>query len=371
MQELAPVDKEKRVSPLQPILPTHPGEALYWSRLYGSSRGLAIARAAAQRQSPLLVIAADARSVRRLEDEIRFYASPDPQISVMAFPDWECLPYDALSPHPDIVSQRLLTLSQLPGLRAGVVLTSVATLMHPLPPLRYVAGHTLQLRTGDHLRIEDLRTQLVRAGYHNVSQVMEPGEFAVRGGLMDLFPMGSVAPYRIDLFGDEIESLREFNPETQRSGRKLETIQLLPAREFPTTPDAIQFFRQSFRARFEGDPQKVALYRDVSRGVIPAGAEYYLPLFFSDTATFFDYFPAAGACIIDANLADLARAFSLEAEERYQERCHDRSRPILKPRELFLSEDALGREIEKRQRIHLLAFKADEERHFKIGSAHV
>ena len=206
MQELAPVDKEKRISPLQPILPTHPGEVLYWSRLYGSSRGLAIARAAAQRQSPLLVIAADARSVRRLEDEIRFYASPDPQISVMAFPDWECLPYDALSPHPDIVSQRLLTLSQLPGLRAGVVLTSVATLMHPLPPLRYVAGHTLQLRTGDHLRIEDLRTQLVRAGYHNVSQVMEPGEFAVRGGLMDLFPMGSVAPYRIDLFGDEIES---------------------------------------------------------------------------------------------------------------------------------------------------------------------
>lgn len=363
MQESVHARKAKRISPLQPTFPTDSGEALYWSRLYGSSRGLAIARAAAQQRNPLLVVAPDARSVRRLEDEIRFYVPPDHQISVMAFPDWECLPYDALSPHPDIVSRRLLALSQLPRMNAGVVLISVATLMHRLPPPQYVAGHILQLRIGQLLRIEDLRAQLVRAGYHSVSQVMEPGEFAVRGGLIDLFPMGSEAPYRIDLFGDEIESLREFNPETQRSGRKLEAIQLLPAREFPTTPDAIQLFRRSFRARFEGDPQKVALYRDVSRGVIPAGAEYYLPLFFSDTATFFDYFPATGVCIIDANIVDSARAFTLEAEERYLERCHDRDRPILRPDELFLTEDKLGREVEKHQQIHLLAFKADEERH--------
>ncbi len=363
MQESAPARTKKRISPLQPTLPARGGKALYWSRLSGSSRGLAIARAAVLLGNPVLVIAADARSVRRLEDEIRFYTPPGHEISVTAFPDWECLPYDVLSPHPDIVSRRLLALSRLPQLQAGVVLISVATLMHRLPPRRYVGGHTLQLHIGDFLRTEDLRAQLVRAGYHSVSQVMEPGEFAVRGGLIDLFPMGSEAPYRIDLFGDEIESLREFNPETQRSGRKLEAIQLLPAREYPTTPDAIQLFRQSFRARFEGDPQKVALYRDVSRGVIPAGAEYYLPLFFSDTATFFDYFPATGVCIIDANLVDSARAFVLETEQRYVERCHDRNRPILKPHELFLTEAELGDELQKHQQIHLLAFKADEERH--------
>ena len=363
MQQPISTGRETRASPLNPPLPQGAGESLYWSRLYGSARGLAIAQAAARQERPLLVIAPDARSVRQLEDEIRFYVAPVPQISILIFPDWECLPYDVLSPHADIISQRLYALYRLPTLHTGVVVTSVATLMHRLPPPDYVASHSLVLKVNDTLAIEDFRGQLVRSGYHSVSQVMEPGEYAVRGGLIDLFPMGSQTPYRVDLFGDEIESLREFNPDTQRSGRRLDSIQLLPAREFPITPDAIQFFRQSFRARFEGDPQKVTLYRDVSRGVIPAGAEYYLPLFFSNTATLFDYFPPTGACIIDANAPDVARAFLRDTEERYLERRHDRSRPILGPRELFLSEGELGEALEKRQRIHLLAFKADEEGH--------
>ncbi|MFB3046020.1 MAG: transcription-repair coupling factor [Acidiferrobacterales bacterium] len=360
MQQRLDVRQKTLLSPLDPILPRNPGAPSCWSRLYGSSRGLAIARAADQHRGPLLVVTADARSARQLEGEIHFYAPPDAKLNVITFPDWECLPYDVLSPHLDIISQRLLTLSQLPAWERGIVLASVPTLMHRLPPLDYVAKHSFVLNTKDILDIDVFREQLVRVGYHAVSQVMQPGEFAVRGGLIDLFPMGSPTPFRIDLFDDEVESLREFNPESQRSGQKLNGIRLLPAREFPLTSDAIQFFRRQFRARFEGDPQKVALYRDVSRGAVPAGIEYYLPLFFSDTATFFDYLPAQHACIIDANALGAAHAFARETEERYLERRHDVSRPILAPHELFLMEQEFTESLEKQPRIHLLSFKADE-----------
>ncbi|MFQ5935352.1 MAG: transcription-repair coupling factor [Acidiferrobacterales bacterium] len=355
--------QKSSASPLDPLLPQDSGQRLSWSRLYGSSRGLAITQAATQYRGPLLVITADARSAQQLEAEIRFYMSPNADFTVRIFADWESLPYDVLSPHPDIISQRLLTLHRLPTWERGIVLASVSTLMHRLPPPEFVAKHSFALKPKDTLKGEGFRERLVRAGYHAVSQVMEPGEFAIRGGLIDLFPMGSPTPLRIDLFGDEIESLREFDPESQRSGRQLEGIQLLPAREFPLTPDTIQFFRQQFRARFEGDPQKTALYRDISRGVIPAGIEYYLPLFFPETATFFTYFPIEGACIIDANASEAARAFMQEAEERYLERRHDSSRPILAPEEIFLSDEALAEVLQPYAQTHLLPFKADEEGH--------
>ncbi len=319
----------------------------------------------------MLVIAADARSVNQITDEVRFYAPTDGTLAIHPFPDWESLPYDVLSPHPDIVSQRLLTLYRLSSLRKGVVVSSVPTLMHRLPPPSYVSSHALILHTGDRLNLEEFRRMLVHAGYVSVSQVMEPGEFAVRGGLVDLFPMGSQLPYRIDLYGDEIESLREFSAETQRSGQLLNAIELLPAREFPMTADSIQFFRQRFRARFEGDPQKVALYRDVSRGLVPAGIEYYLPLFFPATATFFDYFPATGTCIIGANAPDAISAFLRETETRYLERRHDSSRPILGPQELFLAEAELDQALAKHGQIKLLQFKADEERQASAVGGHV
>ncbi len=370
MQDLPEPTAASLYSPLAPPLPRAPGDCLHWSRLYGGSAGLAIARAALDSPGPVLVIAADARAMAQIADEVRFYAPADGGLAIHRFPDWESLPYDVLSPHPDIVSQRLLTLYRLPSLAKGVVVSSVPTLMHRLPPLGYVSAHSLILHTGGRLNLEEFRRMLVHAGYQNVSQVMEPGEFAVRGGLIDLFPMGSQLPYRIDLYGDEIESLREFSPETQRSGRSLKAIELLPAREFPLTADAIQFFRQRFRARFEGDPQKVALYRDVSRGLVPAGIEYYLPLFFPATATFFDYFPTTGTCIISANAPDAMAAFTRETEARYRERRHDLSRPILAPEELFLRESELGEALAKRGRIKLLQFKADEERHASAVACH-
>ena len=325
-------------SPLKPVLPAQPGERLVWRRLLGSSRGLAIAMSAMQYPGPVLVITPHALATQQLEDEIRFYG---PALPILPFPDWECLPYDVFSPHQDIISQRLATLSRLPKLARGIVLAPVPPLLHRLPPRDYVASHSFLLEVGDRLDIDSLRQQLTRGAYQNVSQVMEPGEFAVRGGLIDLFPMGSQAPYRIDLFGDEVESIHEFDPNSQRSGKSLNRIRLLPAREYPLTESAIRHFRQAFRARFEGDPQKVPLYRDISKGLSPPGIEYYLPLFFDQTMTFFDYLPDTALCILDSGVERAAQSFRRETEERYAQLQHDRERPLLPPAELLLDDTQL------------------------------
>lgn len=334
------IEKSLFNSPLRPILPDRPGEWLGWTRLFGSARGLAIVQACKAHAGPLLVITENVQSARRLEDELRFYAD-DPGLPVLVFPDRETLPYDAFPPHPDIVSQRLETLHRLPYLARGIVLASAGTLMHKLPPRAFIAAGSFVLNVGERLDLARLRDQLVASGYHPVSQVMEPGEFAVRGGLIDLFPLGSPVPYRIDLFGDEVESIREFDPATQRSGTKHASVRLLPGREFPLTEAGIQRFRQAFRAHFEGDPQKSPLYRDVSKGLAPAGIEYYLPLFFERTETFFDYLPDAALCIIEEGVPAAARALRREAEERYRDLGADRERPLLPPETLFLEAEQL------------------------------
>ncbi len=323
----------------------------------GSGRGLAIATAADTHRGPLLVITTSSFSAQRLEDEIRFYAADLP---ILPLPDWECLPYDVFSPHQDIISQRLETLYRLPGLTYGVVLASVSTLMHRLPPRDYVTAHSFLMKVGDRLEIQHLREQLTRANYHSVSQVMEAGEFAVRGGLVDLFPAGSHQPYRIDLFDDRVESMREFDPATQRSGKSINAIQLLPAREFPMTEEAIQRFRQAFRARFEGDPQRVALYRDISKGITPAGAEYYLPLFFSGMAAIFDYLPAGTLCVMEAGLAETARKFQHEAAQRYHEMRHDIERPLLTQSEIFITTEELIGGLKVWPQVELLEFSTEE-----------
>ena len=261
----------------------------------------------------------------------------EPSLPILHFPDWECLPYDVVSPHQGIVSERLETLYRLPTLTRGILLAAAGTLMHRIAPREYVTAHSFLLRRGERLDVAGLRTTLTHAGYAAVSQVMEPGEFAVRGGVIDLFPTGNPAPYRLDLFSDEVESIREFDPANQRSGRSLEEIRLLPAREFPLTDEAIQRFRQSFRTRFEGDPQKTVVYRDVSKGLAPAGVEYYLPLFFPQTATIFDYLPASTICLLEADVEHAARDFEHETGQRYQDLRHDRERPLLAPEEIMLT----------------------------------
>ena len=225
----------------------------------------------------------------RFQDELRFFCGPE--LYIEAFPDWETLPYDLFSPHPDIVSQRLRMLSVLPRLTKGVVIVDLETLLQRLAPQTYIDAHAFDLSVGETIDLEQFRARLAGAGYVASSQVMAPGEFAVRGSLIDLFPMGSQTPYRIDLFDRDVESIRIFDPESQRSGDKVKALRLLPAREFPLTAEGIQAFKRRFRNRFPGDLTRMSVYQEIAEGAPPAGIEYYLPLFFDASATLFDYLP--------------------------------------------------------------------------------
>ncbi|CAG0123417.1 partial Transcription-repair-coupling factor, partial [Rhodocyclaceae bacterium] len=259
-----------------------------YTRLHGSSDALALAQYAGQR-APLAVITANALEAQRLVEEIPFFA---PQLRVHLLPDWETLPYDHFSPHQDLVSERLATLHHIRTHASDVIVVPVTTALYPLPPVEYLAAFTFFLKRGEKLDINTLREQLTLAGYTHVQQVLTPGEYCVRGGLIDLYPMGSPVPYRIDLFGEEIETIATFDVDTQRTIYPVPEIRLLPAREFPLDEAGQARFRQNFRERFEGDPSKARIYKDVSKGIAPAGIEYYLPLFFERTATLFDYLPA-------------------------------------------------------------------------------
>ena len=277
-----------------------------------------------------MLIADGARELDRLSAELRFFAGD--ALPLLRLPDWEVLPYDLFSPHPDIVSERLKTLFELPHVTHGCLIVAADTLMQRLPPRHYVQGRAFELKKGQALALEPFRQRLAEAGYASVSQVVSPGEFAVRGSLLDVFPMGSTEPLRIDLFDDEIEAIRRFDPETQRSLDALESVQMLPAREVPLDAAAVKDFRRRYRTRFEGDPTKSAIYRGVSEGLAPAGVEFYQPLFFESTATLLDYLPRNAVIVQDAALPEaLARAWSAIAT-RYEDRRHDIERPLLPPR---------------------------------------
>jgi transcription-repair coupling factor (superfamily II helicase) len=331
----------EHLSPLQPRLPTAPGEHLQWGRLVGAAGPLAIAAAARERAGLVLALAEDVQAASRLEQALRFFLA-DTSIEVLAFPDWETLPYDVFSPLPELVSRRLLTLHRLPALRQSVLVAPVATLLQRLPPRQFVEGRTLLIRKGDTLVLDAMRRRLERAGYSCVSQVLGHGEYAVRGSLLDLFPMGSEVPFRIDLFDDEVETIRTFDPDTQRSRDKVAEIKLLPAREFPLTDDGIGEFRRRFRATFEGDPQRSLIYREVSEGRAPGGLEYYLPLFFEATGSLFDYLPPSPLAIVFSGYRETAERFLNEVSERHEQRRHDRERPILAPEQIYLSGDELA-----------------------------
>ena len=320
---------------LADALPRAPGDRRTWSGLGGSSRGLAIAETALAHDGVVVVIAADAPAAHRVENEILFYATGS-GLEVMHFPDWETLPYDTFSPHQDIVSERLATLFRLPNVKRCVLVVPVTTLMTRLPPQHHVQGTGLVLVAGERLDMAEMRTRLDAAGYRCVGQVMEHGEFAVRGSLLDLFPMGATSPYRIDLLDDTIDSIRQFEPESQRSTGKVEQVRLLAAREFPITEQAVASFRERWRARFEGDPNQCSMYRDVGQRLAPSGIEYYLPLFFDGLCTLFDYLPAdCLVCELD-DVYGAAQACWHEIAERYEQSRHDRQRPLLEPREVFL-----------------------------------
>jgi transcription-repair coupling factor (superfamily II helicase) len=342
---------------LNPPVPSAARRHLRWQQLHGSAPALALAEATHADQRLYVVVAAAARELDRLAAELRFFAGE--RLTLLAFPDWEVLPYDLFSPHPDIVSERLRTLFELPQTRHGCLIVAADTLMQRLPPKQYVQSRAFELTRGEALALEPFRQRLADAGYASVSQVTSPGEFAIRGSLLDVFPMGGAAPLRIDLFDEEIEAIRRFDPETQRSLDALERVRLLPAREMPLDAEAVREFRRRFRTRFEGDPNRTTIYRGVSEGLAPAGIEFYLPLFFEQTATLLDYLPANAVVVRDAALpAALDRAWSGVAA-RYEDRRHDIERPVLAPAELFLEPRELEGKLDGFASITLESFKAD------------
>ncbi|WP_458069140.1 transcription-repair coupling factor [Rhodanobacter sp. BL-MT-08] len=346
-----------------PPLPTTPKQRRYWSPPHGSARALLIAESARTHQGLLVAVTRDTQRAHALEAELNIFAGGLP---VLHFPDWETLPYDAFSPHPEVVSQRIATLYQLPSVKRGILVVPVATLMQRIAPRSHITGAGLMLSKGQKLDIIAEQRRLEASGYRNVPQVAEPGDFAVRGALIDIFPMGSSEPYRIELFDDEVESIRSFDPETQRSQQQVEKIELLPAREFPLTDAAAKDFRNNLRERFPIDIRRCPLYQDMKEGVTPGGIEYYLPLFFKQTATLFDYLADDALFVLGEGVGEAADQFWAQTGERYDQRAHDIERPVLPPAEIYLPPEALREQLNKRLRVEVVA--ADHEHAVTTGT---
>jgi transcription-repair coupling factor (superfamily II helicase) len=303
-----------------------------YGRLSGSGDALAIARLAGT-ETPVAVVAATALDAQRLTDEIAWFS---PGLRVCLLPDWETLPYDQFSPHQDLVSERLATLYRIQRGDFDVAIVPASTAVLRLCPPSYLAAHTFFLQSGERLDIEALRAQLTTAGYQHVTQVVAPGEYCFRGGLIDLFPMGSALPYRIDLDDELIDAIKTFDVDSQRTLYGVKEIRLLPAREFPLDEAARTRFRSRFREQFEGDPSRKRLYRDVSSGVPTAGIEYFLPLFFDALATFFDYLPDRATLVLHHDVPGAIEAFWRDAASRYRLLGSDSERPLLPPAQIFV-----------------------------------
>ena len=325
------------------------GERACTPPLHGSSDALALARLAGVRR-PLMVITATAADAQRLRQEVPFF---DKSLRIHLLPDWETLPYDQLSPHQDLVSERLATLYQLMQREVDVAIVPVTTALHRFAPVEYLAARSFFFRQGQRLQAQALRQQLVTAGYAHVTQVVAPGEYCVRGGLLDLFPTGSALPYRIELDDDLVESIRSFDVDTQRSIYKVNEVRLLPAREFPLDQEGQTRFRRKFRETFEGDPSRSPVYRNVSKGVAIAGIEYYLPLFFDTTALLTDYLPSDTLVCIQPGLQQAAEQFWRDMQGRYAMLRGDRANPVLTPPALFLTTDQFFGAIKPFARVEL------------------
>ncbi len=313
-----------------------PGKRFTLPRPTGSADALLLARfaqAQAAEKRITAIITAEPADTQRLEAELPFFAHG---LRIAVFPDWETLPYDTFSPHQDLISERLATLWRIQQGDVDVVLLPASTSLVRLAPPSFLAGYTFHFKQKEKLNEAALKAQLTLAGYTHVSQVVSPGEYAVRGGLIDLFPMGSLVPYRVDLFGDEVDSIRTFDPDSQRSLYPVPEVRLLPGREFPMDEDARAAFRSRWREKMEGDPTKVRLYKDIGAGLATAGIEYYLPLFFDSTATIFDYLGARATIALHGQIDESLKKFWADTRERHRFLQADRERPILPPEDLFL-----------------------------------
>lgn len=335
----------------QPALPESTDRQALWTNLHGASIGLAISNAEKNANGPILIVTPDNLEVAHLNEQIDFFTNN--QLVIHDLPDWETLPYDHFSPHQDIISDRLTALYQLPKLQSGIVIAAISTLLHQLPPQSYLDGHHFHLKVGNKLSIDDLRQRLTNSGYHTVSQVREHGEFAIRGSIIDLYPMGSRQPYRIDLFDDEIDSIRIFSAETQRTTNEISEIKLLPAKEFPLTPESIDYFRNQWRSTFTGNPAKCPVYQDISEGICSPGIEYYLPLFYEQTETIFSYLPKNTTIMTVGDTHAKATEFWHEILARYEQAKFDSTRPLLEPEKLFIKPDQFQANLKSFKRVSI------------------
>ncbi|EOC1427040.1 transcription-repair coupling factor [Cronobacter dublinensis] len=331
-------------------LPVKAGDQRQLGELTGAACAVEVAEMAERHAGPLVLIAPDMQNALRLHDEIQQFT----ESLVMNLADWETLPYDSFSPHQEIISSRLSTLYQLPGMQRGVLILPVNTLMQRVCPHSFLHGHALVMQKGQQLSRDTLRSQLDQAGYRHVDQVMAHGEYATRGALLDLYPMGSEQPYRIDFFDDEIDSLRLFDVDTQRTLEEVEAINLLPAHEFPTDKAAIELFRSQWRDRFEVKRDPEHIYQQVSKGTLPAGIEYWQPLFFSEPLPpLFSYFPKNTLVVSTGDLEASADRFWADAVARFENRGVDPMRPLLPPEELWLRTDELYAQLKAWPRVQL------------------
>ncbi len=339
----------------------------HWGQLFGCGLSLALAELSRSLHGPMVIVTPDTHTASQLSEEIEFFLGQG-AARMLHFPDWETLPYDLFSPYEDIISQRLRTLQLLSHNKKSLLIVPIATLLQKITPADWLDANSLMLQPGQTLDPMHFRQHLNSAGYRAVTQVITHGEYALRGSLIDVFPMGSDKPLRIDLFDDEIDTIRTFDPETQRSEDKLDQVKILPAKEFPLDEDAVQYFRSRYRQRFEGDPQQSPVYKSVSDGIPCGGIEYYLPLFFEQTATLFDYIPKNSLfCLLQDSLAT-AEEYYVGVEARYQQRKHDLERPVLSPPELFLTPELLNQQLDQEHVLMIERFKLDDSSlQFKEG----
>ena len=347
----------KTSSLLTPVLAKRRGknpDKKSWHNLPGSSSSFALYQAAKTAQTPILLITSNTPEAIKIEQELLSLAKSDSQnnAKICLFPDWETLPYDNFSPHQDIISQRLATLYHLSRMESGIIIVPVTTLVQKLAPKQYIEANSLIIKQGDKKDLHQMRQALEASGYRNVDQVLEHGEFSARGAILDLFPMGSTKPFRLDFFDDEIDEIRLFDPESQRSKEKIDEINLLPAHEFPIDEAGINLFRSQFREQFSGNIHKESVYHKVSNGILPPGIEYYLPLFFDNKTdieketltvsnTLCDYLTENTLVVISGDIEHSLTQYWLDIEYRYENRRYDPTRPLLPPEQLFLTIESL------------------------------
>ena len=353
----------KNVSLFNPVLAKSRGKSAdkkVWQNLPGSSATVAIFHGALSTQQPILLLTHDTPSALRLEQELASL-NRQAKLPICLFPDWETLPYDTFSPHQDIISQRLATLYQLSRMDKGIVIVPISTLIQRLAPKQYIEANSLIIKKGDKKDLHQLRQNLEASGYRCVEQVMEHGEFSARGAILDIFPMGSNTPFRLDFFDDEIDEIRLFDPENQRSSDKVDGINLLPAHEFPTDTDGINLFRSQYREQFTSTIDKESIYHQVSNGIMPAGIEYYLPLFFEQTNTLCDYLAENTLVIISGDIDKSLSHYWTDINYRYEDRRYDPTRPLLPPEQLFLNSEELYSALKPFDRINLKPEINEEE----------